>query len=120
LTPQFKFTRNLRITHKRDFQRLHSSRLRARNSFLTLALAPNDLPHPRLGIIVSKKCGNAVKRNRIKRHIREAFRLSRHELPPGYDMAVYWRPGRESELKQVQAALVALAVKAKSTAGTGQ
>jgi RNase P protein component len=45
----------------------------------------NDLGRRRLGLSVGKKLGGAVVRNRYKRVLREAFRLSQHELPEGYD-----------------------------------
>jgi len=53
--------------------------------------APNDLGITRLGITVSKKIGNAVKRNRIKRVIRELFRLNKNRFPVGYDIVIVAR-----------------------------
>ncbi len=44
------------------------------------------MPGTRLGVTVTRKVGPAVKRNRIKRWVREAFRRERGALPPGFDM----------------------------------
>jgi len=52
------------------------------NKSLTVLAKQNNLNHPRLGLAISKKCAkNAVDRNRIKRIIRDSFRLHQHTLP---------------------------------------
>ncbi len=53
---------------------------------------PNDLGHWRLGLVVSRKVGGAVVRNRIKRRIREAFRAKAHQKLVGADLVVIARP----------------------------
>ncbi len=60
--------------------------------FFILYLAPNQLPHNRLGVVASRKIGNSVVRNRIKRAVREAFRRYPCQEEHGLDMVVISSP----------------------------
>lgn len=70
------FTRGLRLLSQADFKRVFEKACRAGNRYLTLLARPNGLGHPRLGMAISRKhVRRAVARNRIKRQVRESFRL---------------------------------------------
>ena len=71
---------------------MYRSNLRAFAHPLSLAAGPNGLDRPRLGLSIGKRVGNAVARNRVKRRIREAFRLLKPTLPAGLDLVVGARP----------------------------
>ncbi|MCI5131616.1 MAG: ribonuclease P protein component [Candidatus Electrothrix sp. EH2] len=71
----------------------------------------------RLGISVPRKVGNAVRRNRIKRIIREAFRLHREVFPQGADIVFAVRPG--FPLTGMQAVRAAVALLTESGVNTG-
>lgn len=80
--------RGVRILKTADFQAAYAARARATDGRLVVYARPNGLALTRLGLSVSKKCGGAVVRNRIKRLVREAFRHLRLGLPPGFDVVV--------------------------------
>ena len=67
-----------RLKRSADFQRVQGSGKRARSALLLLVYAPGEDPQSRVGWAVSRKVGNAVHRNRIKRWFREALR----QTPP--------------------------------------
>lgn len=90
-----RFPRERRITHRSDFDRILKHGARMVDSRLTLWALSNGTATTRLGLIVGRKHGNAVQRNRIKRVVREAFRLSQHELPAGLDLVCAPRAGVE-------------------------
>jgi len=76
-----------------EFQRVYRSGRRLRGDGFALIFLANALAHNRLGISVHRKAGNAVRRNRIKRLIREVFRLHRDLFPPAADVVLAVRPG---------------------------
>jgi ribonuclease P protein component len=76
-----RFSKRLHLLKASEFERVFAARNSAANPWLSLHWAVNDVAHPRLGITVSRRVGNAVERNRWKRLIRESFRLTKHRLP---------------------------------------
>ncbi len=62
----------------------------------------NGLDYPRLGLSVGRRVGNAVQRNRVKRMVREAFRLQQHDYAVGYDLVVVVRPHQTLKLADYQ------------------
>lgn len=69
-------------------------RFRARHFGVNYAF--NGLAFHRLGVVVQKRYWGAVQRNRIKRILRECFRLNKYSIPrPGKDIVVIARPGAE-------------------------
>lgn len=76
---------------------------------LVLYIVRNNKNTLRLGITVSKKIGNAVIRNRVKRLIRESFRLSRHRFKYGYDIIFVARGlSRQGIYKNIEKSVINL------------
>ncbi len=94
--PSFRFTKSLRLLCAADFKPVFDDApFRASHqSFLILARL-NQQPHARLGLVMAKKHMRlAVDRNRMKRQIRESFRLQQQELA-GLDIVVLSRKGMD-------------------------
>lgn len=109
MSRRFVFGKSKRLYRRRDFRRVFEGRSRAADGYLTVYVAPNGLDHPRLGIRVGRKFGNAVQRNRVKRLIREAFRAEQAELEIGFDLVCIPRPGRQADLAQYRKSIRRLA-----------
>jgi ribonuclease P protein component len=107
--PRLRFGPEMRIKRSADFDRLLKVGLRTSDGRLSLWSLPNNLGHPRLGLIVGRKHGNAVQRNRIKRVLREAFRNSQLDLPPGLDLVCAPRSGADLDLEACRSSLIHLA-----------
>ena len=92
--PDQSFPKQMRLRTRGEFRRVYERRCSVGDNLLRLIGDLSELPHPRIGLSVSRKLGNAVARNRWKRLLREAFRLSREKLPPGLDFIVVPRGRR--------------------------
>lgn len=75
----------LSMKENRDFRRLYHRGKSAVTGLVVIYAAKNRLSYSRLGITVSVKIGGAVTRNRVKRLIREAYRLHEAAFPSGWD-----------------------------------
>ena len=95
-----------------DFRRVYDRRRSVSNEFLIVYACPNDLDRLRLGRSVSRKYGGAVKRNRLRRLYREAFRLTRSAMPTGLDLILIPRSGDEPTLAALVEALPKLVAQA--------
>lgn len=112
--PRPIFRRRHKLTHAREFRAVFGARLRKSAGPLTLHAMATDLPEHRLGLSIGRRVGKAVVRSRLKRHIREAFRLSRAELPvpPGggaYDLVISARAHEPLTLDEYRRMLLTMA-----------
>jgi ribonuclease P protein component len=96
--PDQRFPKSHRLKSPADFRRVYERRRSASNGRLTVFGCENDLGLTRLGLSVSRKVGGAIVRNRWKRMLREAFRLSREKLPAGLDLVVVAKDSTPPEL----------------------
>jgi ribonuclease P protein component len=79
---RLRFGAELRLRSKPQFDAIYASGRRVDDRFFGLRVKPNGLTHPRVGLAVAvKTAGNAVVRNRLRRLVRESFRLAQFELP---------------------------------------
>ncbi len=95
-TPTIKgivsFTKADRIRRRRDYLRVQAQGKRLHSRHFGVTLAPPETPAPRLGLVVTRRFGKAVRRNRMKRLLREFFRRHKTLLPP-YDLVIMAKPG---------------------------
>lgn len=84
-----QFSKSLKQNHL--FRRLYHKGRSAANRCLVLYCRPNGSGENRVGLTVSAKLGHAVVRNRVRRRLREIYRLHEAQFQPGWDMVVVAR-----------------------------
>jgi ribonuclease P protein component len=120
--PTGPFRRSDRLLRSSEFSKVGRGGHRVANpAFVMIVSARSggpDEPPQRIGITVSRKVGDAVVRNRVKRRVREWFRASRRKLRSGIDLVVI---GRSSAAglsgREVSGTLCQLAHRARATQG---
>ena len=90
------YPRSVRIRVPLEFKQLNRSGKRLILGDLIVRYLPNDLGFARFGLTVSRRVGNAVTRNRVKRYLREAIRKQRDEFP-GFDIVFIARPSAKDQ-----------------------
>ena len=82
-----------RIRKRSEYLSIYQQGTRTYSRDFTIVFQKNQLGYRRLGITVSKKVGGAVRRNRIKRMIREFFRLNKNQVAESQDTVVIGKKG---------------------------
>jgi len=82
------FLKQERIRCRKDFVAVYTKGSRSSHGGLGMHTLATGHTYTRLGISVGRKFGRAVQRNRIKRRLREIFRLCKHQLKPGRDVVI--------------------------------
>jgi ribonuclease P protein component len=88
---RISMTKTQSLNENYGFRRLYKTGKCSVQPHIAVYTRKNRLGHNRLGITTTKKIGNAVARNRARRLIREAYRLSERQIPTGIDIVVVAR-----------------------------
>jgi ribonuclease P protein component len=105
------FPRKCRLSGKVAFTAVYTAEMKQSRGPLVVYSKPNHLPHCRWGLSVSRRVGSAVRRNRIKRMLRESIRLLQEGFPKGYDCVLVVRPHDPISLGEYQKLLAALVIR---------
>lgn len=107
------FGKEKRLLRTAQFDQVFAGKCSAADGILIVYIAENAGLGPRIGLVVSKKVGNAVRRNRWKRRLREAFRIQQSRLPENCDLVVIPRAAVEPPLERLCRSLVETAKRAR-------
>ncbi len=113
--------RSERLRGKENIGRLFSVGGKGAQGEVAARAVANALDHARLAAVAGKKLGKAVKRNRMRRRLRAAFRLHKEQLPKGFDLALIARPGLlEASWTEIVSAVLKAVEKAASGRDRGR
>ncbi len=104
-TRRYPFRHRQRLHGSRAFAAVFDAKMRKNLGVIALCGRPNGLDYNRLGLSVPRRVGNAVARVRIKRRLREAFRLGQYDVPTGYDLVLVVYPHDVLPVAEYQALL---------------
>ncbi|MBI3406317.1 MAG: ribonuclease P protein component [Acidobacteria bacterium] len=79
------------MLRRAEYDRVYRDGRRRTSRNFTVFFHSTGAAESRLGISVKRALGNAVKRNRMRRRIREIFRTHRQEIPAGWDIVIHPR-----------------------------
>lgn len=115
MTDSETFGRSKRLVRRSDFQRLFQEGRGFRGAWMVLKILPNGTPRRRFGCTIRRKVfPEAVRRNRIKRWLREAFRRNQRDIQAGLDyLAVITRSPDEFSFRETEKALLQLCREAR-------
>ena len=82
------FPKEFRLLRRNEFRQVYEAGQRRSGPLGVIFFRPNGLSLTRLGITTPAKLGGAVLRNRVKRRVREVFRLNQLAIPGGWDIVV--------------------------------
>jgi ribonuclease P protein component len=107
--PRLDFPRAFRLLRRAEFDAVYREGRRRSSREFTLFLRPNGLDSSRFGWSIKKALGSAVRRNRIRRRLREILRLHRQEIAPGWDIVIHPRSSAATaQFSALQAELLKL------------
>jgi ribonuclease P protein component len=89
----FRFTKKERINQAQDFRKIMKLGRKISSQNFILFIKRNENTFHRLGIVVKKEIGPAAFRNRMKRYIREFFRLNKHQIKGSNDIILMMKKG---------------------------
>jgi len=105
-----QFSKSLKLNHL--FRRLYQKGKSAANKYLVIYCRRNGSSENRIGYTVSSKLGHAVVRNRVRRRLREIYRLHEDQFRPGWDLVVVVRSRAvDAPYKKLEGAYLSLAGK---------
>jgi ribonuclease P protein component len=104
----FRFRAAEHLRRPADFKRVYDRRRSVSDEWVLIYGCENGLEHLRLGLSVSRKFGNAVRRNRLRRLYREAFRLTKNDMQAGVDLVVIPRKREDPPLETLKKAFLRL------------